>query len=261
MIGFTISTLIGAGIVESLSGVSVSVTSPNLLNIFSLSSIQTQVNSITAITFRISCENPIGPNSIVVLSLPNDISLTDTSTVSGIFNIAYSLNYLVIGNEITISNGLTTYLSAKSIIEFEVANVQYPSSTKPTGDIKIQIKTSLGGLICENNDGFNTQATSGNFKSINITPSVKTINANATFQFDFELGNGISSLAVVRITAPPQIKIDDRVKDSCFKIISGFSTSALCEVKESMYVYIYEAFGSDYLPGLLSIQIDRVYNP
>ncbi|CAG9335482.1 unnamed protein product [Blepharisma stoltei] len=261
MSGFSVYTSLNSGVVEYYSGITVGVNLPNTLTVSSLSLQQTQINQMTTMSFSIQCSNPVPSGSILIVSLPSDFSITDDFSVDGVYGIAYSLSSSVSNNIITITNGFSSYLTALSAIQFEISNIKNPSSMKATGAINVLLKTNTYGLICETSTSYTLQSTSGNIKNVIITPLSYTINANTTYSFAFEPSDPIPQSGAIMVTAPSQISFTNSAISTCYNIISGLSPNAQCEVKSSKYLFITNAFSSDYSSGVLSFQLNNAVNP
>ena len=259
--GFSLYTSYNSGKIEEKLDLSVQVTLPSLVNIPSYNHRNSQINQVTDISFEVTCNSPIPESAQMTIAFPRDFEVSESlsSSIEGYFGVNFNMQFSISENSFLVSDCFTGYLDSTETIEFLVRNVKNPFSTKPTKPIEIAIKTASDSLICQN-EGLSIQATPGNMQGVSVEPESATVNANTIYTFKFEPLNSVPAGGTIKITAPHEIKFENRSKRTCFYVESGVSPNAQCEVTENKYLFVTNGFPENY-SGVVEFKVNNVVNP
>jgi hypothetical protein len=170
--------------------------------------------------------------AILELIMPNDLPISSTSlkSVTGTSKLTEAINFSINNQVIRMTNAVSEYYLASDRHSFNLALVQNPSSTKPTGEFKFNIYTSDEYFMYKLSTSITYKATAGKFSNVSIAQSNKEVNAVGNYIFSFNNGSPILANSILKITFPEQIKAQLISKSACEGVISGLSSSSECEV-------------------------------
>jgi hypothetical protein len=107
----------------------------------------------------------------------------------------------------------------------------------------------------------NFTATAGQFSNVSVLQSSNEVNAVSTYTFAFFNNDPILLNSYLKITFPAEIQVKNFSQTSCDGILSGLSSTALCEVTSNSILKITNGFPSNLVVNSkISFSISNVTN-
>lgn len=117
-----------------------------------------------------------------------------------------------------------------SYIEFSIDSIQMPSSSRPTGDYKIDFYDNIEGtyrlvdaVIVQDK----IRALPGGLSQVSVTPALGTTYTEDTMTFSFKLGHSLLKNGFLTVQIPEELKFVSSV--TCQAFSEGVSQDASCE--------------------------------
>ena len=238
VIGFYIFTGFLDGYIEQSTSMSVSVSSPSLINLSNFYTAgSTQIATTGDYYFKFTCNSPIPQYSSILITFPNEFSLLKVSGFVPIFGLSsctYSINSLTFN----ISGGFSTgYLAENTSIMFSIINLMNPVSTKPSSSITIMVYDQYSGKVAYIGSGLSITATPGTLSQVVINSMSSTIGVSTIYSFSFSPQHSLPSGSAILITFPAEV-YSTNTNGTCFYVpqTSGLSSAAQCNITQNQFL-------------------------
>ena len=208
------------------------------------------VNFTCFYEFVLSPDDVIPAGSLLVITLPNEISVPDMNLypIMNPVNLSSSANYSVVSNKIIITGGFL--YSTNASFSFFIPNITNPASTKPTSAFKIQI-FSYSSLLFQDS-AYTITALPQSLQSINIALDSYATGDITTYNIT-TYGN-LNKRQSLLINLP--LSITKSWATSCIPY-QGFSINDECIFTNQSITLA----TSDYIKGFMSVSVNNIKNP
>ncbi|CAG9327887.1 unnamed protein product [Blepharisma stoltei] len=244
-------------LISQISQISITATAGTLSSV-NISPSSSTTGDIATYTFTIATSNTIPTGGILLVYLPSDISISDTtSACSFISGFESTAKCTLTSTSITITNCFAISSFSPGTLKFSLGSIQNPVSTKPTASFNIRTQTSNNLDIDYLDSGVTlTMSTAHQLSSASVSSSSLVVGGVSDYTFNITPYNPFPNNGIVVITPPSDITI---TQVSC--AVAGSLTSSVSCSSLGTAVKLTLTFSASQVTSEFSFVLKSITNP